>query len=225
MQRRLAALLPALLALVATLPLLSCAVEGDFANPPTLYVDEMVNRAWQPEIYVEPRNPPMQPLTAVLFPLKIRQQYSNAGPLSEEMTRVLWNVWLKKRVFPGLAFARGETWRGPEQAVAKAGGADLIVGGDITNLMFGGASGTTDVSLRLEIYDAATGTLLWSMAHAGQMRGAQTGDFVLVTKKSRLPAEPVQAIMEALASDMAAPVQRWNNGQPEEDEKTASPMQ
>lgn len=222
MTRRPAAVL---LALLAALTLCSCAVEGDFANTPTLYVDEMVNRAWSPEVYVEPQGPPMQPLTAVLFPLRLRQQFSNAGGLSDEMTRVLWNVWLRDRVFPGLAFAEGETWHGFDRAVPKAGNADLIVGGDITHIMFGGASGTTEISLRLEIYDAATGTLLWSMAHAGQLRNAKTGDFILVTKKSRLPAEPVQAIMAALAEDMGKPVGRWNNGQPEEDPEAPSPMQ
>jgi len=215
-----------ILAVLATLVLCACAVEGDIANTPTLYVDEVVNRAWLPEIYIEPETAPMQPLTAVLFPLRLRQQFSNGTQLSEELTRAFWNVWLRDRVFPGLAFAQGETWRGPDKAMSltTGSGTDLIIGGEITHIMFGGTSGTTEISLRLEIYDAATGNLLWSMAHAGQMRNALNGDFIVLTKKSRLPSSPAGAIMVALAEDMAKPVKRWNFGQPEEDENAPSPL-
>jgi hypothetical protein len=212
--------------LLTALLLGGCALEGDFANPPVLHVDEMVTRAWQPEIYVEPQNPPMRPLRAVFFPLRLRVQMANGQAHAEEMSRVFWQTWLRERVFPGLAFAQGETWRGPQQAMLLAdGSADLVVGGEITHVMFGGSSGTTQVSVRLEIYDAAAGTLLWSMAHAGEMRNAQTRDFILLTKKSRLPAEPVQAIMTALAEDMAAPVAAWNNGQPEQGEDAPSALE
>ncbi|WP_035250444.1 hypothetical protein [Desulfocurvus vexinensis] len=217
--------LPLLACLLATLLLGACAMEADLANPPVLYVDELVTRAWQPEVFVEPENPPMQPLTAVFFPLRMRPQMANAQPYAEEMSRVFWQAWLRERVFPALAFAQGETWRTPAQAMAVAdGSADLIVGGEITHVMFGGSSGTTQVSVRLEVYDAAAGTLLWSMAHAGEMRNAQTRDFIILTKKSRLPAEPVQAIMTALAQDLAVPVKAWNHGQPQEDPAAPSPL-
>jgi hypothetical protein len=156
----------------------------------------------------------------------MRPQMANGQIYAEEMSRVFWQSWLRERVFPGLAFAEGQTWRGPDQAMHLAdGSADLLVGGEITHVMFGGSSGTTQVSLRLEIYDAAAGTLLWSMAHSGEMRNAQTRDFILLTKKSRLPAEPVQAIMAALAEDMGAPVAAWNHGQPEPGEGAPSALE
>lgn len=216
-----------LLALAACLSLSACAVQADLANTPTLYVDEPVARAWTPQISLRPENPPLQPLNAVLFPFHIRQAFSYRAQISEELTRVFWNTWLEKRVFPGLAFAQGEKWRkpGPAMDTTWSTGADLAVGGEITHIMFGGASGTTEISLRVDIYDAATGTLLWSMAHSGQLRNAKTGDYIVLTKKSRLPTEPTGAVMAALARDMAGPVKDWNHGQPEPDEDTGSPLE
>jgi len=199
---------------VLALGLASCALEMDLSGKPTLYVDEWVNRPFMPEIYVRPENTPLQPQRAVFLPFRVRQDVDNAGFIGVELSRVFHQTWLKDRVFDTLAFAEDRVWSGPEEALeyVRRTGADLVVGGEITYLMFGGSAGETSVSLRLSVYDAATGDLIWSMAHAGQMRAGLTGDYILLDKKSRLPAEPVQAVIQALARDMGKPVRRWNFG-------------
>jgi len=220
-----------LLALVAALGLAACSstapggVTADFTSVPTLYVNQMVDRAWNPEIYVQPRQAPLEPLTAVLVPLRMRANYSNAQVLSEELTRVMWNTWLQQQVFPGLVMLEGEKWRGAQgiMTMQAASGADLVIGGEITHLMFGGTAGDTEMSVRLEVYDAATGDLIWSMAHAGRMSVGLTQDYVLVQKKNRLPASPILAVAQALARDMGDPMRNWNYGQPKE--KEASPLE
>lgn len=216
-----------LLACAAALLLASCAVDASLSNMPTVYVDQWVNRAWQPEIYVQPQNAPMEPLTAVLVPLRLRTRYENSRIISTELTRVLWNVWLKNRVFPGLSLAREQIWHGPEAHLgqAAASGAGLLVGGEITHLLFGGSAGDTEVSLRIEVYDAATGALVWSMAHAGSLSAGMTKDAILFYKKNRLPSSPEAAIVAALAEDMSEPLKIWNFGQPKEDAEAPSPME
>ncbi|MBU1002060.1 MAG: hypothetical protein KKE73_06020 [Proteobacteria bacterium] len=222
--RRLAALL---LACLTALSLAACnanvgaGVTADFSSTPTLYIDQFVERPWLPEIYVQPLTAPLAPLTAVLVPLRMRTHYSNATGLSEELTRVFWNAWLKQRVFPGLMMLEGEKWRGGQgiMTMPSAGAADLVIGGEITHLMFGGTSGDTELAVRLEIYDAATGDLLWSMAHAGSMSTGLTQDYVFFLKKNRLPSSPMLAVAQALAQDMGDPMRNWNYGQTKEQEE------
>ncbi|MDY7001998.1 MAG: hypothetical protein SVS15_09495, partial [Thermodesulfobacteriota bacterium] len=154
--------------LVLALGLVSCALEMDLSGKPTLYLDEWVNRPITPEIYVRPENTPLQPQSAVFFPFRVRQDMDNARFIGVELSRVFQQTWLKERVFDTLAFVEDHTWSGPQQALeqVRRTDADLVVGGEITYLLFGGSAGETAVSLRLSVYDAATGDLIWSMAHA-----------------------------------------------------------
>ena len=202
------------LLLVPALALAACALEMDLSGKPTLYVDEWVNRPITPDIYVRPENAPLQPQAAVFFPFCVHQEMDNARYMGVELARVFLQTWLAERVFDTLAFAEDLTWSGPKQALEHVRGtdADLVVGGEITYLMFGGSAGETAISLRLSIYDAKTGDLIWSMAHAGRMRAGLTADYLVLDKKSRLPAEPVQAVIQALAKDLGRPVRNWNFG-------------
>lgn len=69
-------------------------------------------------------------------------------------------------------------------------GAEMVVGGYINHYMDGGSGGTSSLSLALEIYDARTGTLLWSMAQGGLMEARQVHDFYLFSIKERNPGDP-----------------------------------
>ena len=222
--RRSAALL---LACAAAIMLAGCAVDASLSNAPTVYVDQRVSRAFSPEIYLEPQEPPMEPLSAMLVPLRMLPHYKNSVQLSTELTRAVWNVWLRERVFPGLSYDTSQVWHGPGAHLGKASatGADLLIGGEITRLMFGGTAGTTEIAFRMEAYDAATGTLVWSMAHAGSLDAGMTKDMVFFTKKNRLPSSPEYCIMATLAEDIATPLKEWNRGQPEEAPGAPSPLQ
>lgn len=207
MTRRAALLFPALLLLLA-----ACAIRPEITEPPTLYVDEWVHRAWTPQATVQPAGRPMTPQKALFFPLANRLRMDNAQHVAQELSRVFWGRWLALRVFDSLPFAENEPWKSPAAAVARAraAGADLAVGGEITYLLFGGSAGTSTVSLRLDIYDTASGEMLWSMAHAGTMAAETASDYILFTKKNRLPTEPTATIMAALAEDLGKPVKLWN---------------
>lgn len=55
----------------------------------------------------------------------------------------------------------------------------MLVGGYINHYMDGGAGGTSSLSLAIEVYDAKSGTLLWSMSQGGLMDARQVHDFYL----------------------------------------------
>lgn len=204
--------LKAALLLAPVLFLTACAVSPDLAQPPTVYVDEFVHRDFFPQSTVTPASKPMVPQTALFFPLANRLGMRDAAHVSKELSRVFWGRWLNLKVFDTLPFAENEPWKDPAAAVARAraAGFDLAVGGEFTYLLFGGSTGTSTVALRLDIYDAASGELLWSMAHAGTMSADLTRDYFILAVKNRLPAEPVTAIVSALAEDLGKPVRDWN---------------
>ncbi|WP_461208341.1 hypothetical protein [Desulfocurvus sp. DL9XJH121] len=221
-------ILALVLACAATFTLAACvATDASLSNAPTVYVDKWVTRAWNPEIYVHPQEPPLEPVSALLVPLRLRARYANAQVISTELTRSLWNVWLREQVFPGLTLEYDGVWRGPQNHLdkARAGGAQLLIGGEITHLLFGGDTGTTEVALRIEAYDTATGALVWSMAHAGTLATGMTKDMIFYYQKNRMPTSPSAAIMAALGTDMAKPLKKWNFGQPKEDPKAPTPME
>lgn len=218
------AVLP-ILALAAMFLLSACAVDADLSGPRRVYIDEPVERPDGPEIYVQPMNRPLMPQTVLFIPFRINPSVDQADFLETELSRTFWRTWLAAGVSPVLAFDEGRAWRGEDDAVSRArkAGADLAVSGEITYLMFGGTTGQTAVSLRLYVLDAATGTLLWSMAHAGHVAMGPSRDYIFFTQHSRMPADPMHVILTTLAHEMAQPVRFWNNPVPEDqDEEKAA---
>lgn len=207
-----------------TLFLGACAANVQLAQKPVLYVDEWVSRP-DPSIYVRPENSPISPLTAVMVPLRVAQSMDMRHEVGRGVTRVLWQTWLADKVFPGLAYDEQNAWTGPEEALRRLSrsGADLVIGGTITNIMFGGTAGESTISLTLDIYDARTGSLLWSMAHAGAMANAPTMDYILLDRVSRLPDDPMHAIVTVLAHELGEPVKLWNQPPPPEPDEDAEP--
>lgn len=211
--------------LTAALMLASCvAVDGNIGGKPAVLVDKQVHRPWLPQYHIEPQNAPIKPLNAVLVPFRMRQGYKNAKLISEELTRAFWQRWLQDKVFPTLAFAEGIQWRGPRTRVRIPQGADILIGGEFTQLAFGGTVGETAVALRIDMYDAVTGNLIWSISHAGSIDPGRVKDFIVADVKARMPSSPEYAIMQSLAGDMAGAIKRWNYGQPEEDPNAESPV-
>lgn len=90
----------------------------------------------------------------------------------------------------------------------------MVVGGYINHYMDGGTGGTSSISLAIEVYDARSGTLLWSMAQAGVMEARQVHDFYLFSIRERNPGDPSGFIARSLAWDMGREVLAWVDPQP-----------
>lgn len=186
--------------------------QHDFSGIGELQVDEFVQRPDVPNVYVHPQDPPPRELTAIVLPFRMRQSMENSLHYGAEITRIFWQTWLKQQVFPALEFVENAPYRGREVAVTMARnmGADLAIGGEILSYMAGGSVGTSQVTLRVDVYEAYSGALIWSMEHSGLMQNQQVQDYIFFRKRSRLPTDPTYAIIQALAQDMAMPVRQWH---------------
>ncbi len=202
------------------LALLSCVfafgcgrygADADFGNGATLYIEDKVHSPLRPEIYLHPKDHPDRELTALMFPFRFQQNIENPLHYGREIGRIFWQVWLKEKVFPVFEYQQKRAWPGGEAAVAqaRAKGADLAIGGDITLFMAGGDYGDSRLALRLEIYDAYSGALIWSMAHMGELKSEVLSDYLLFKKKVTMPSDPIYAIVVKLAEDMSRPISSW----------------
>jgi len=202
------------LSLMLLLLLLACApvkIDLDVPDRAVFRVEEIVQRSWKPQIYVQPEDSPQRPLTAIIFPFKVRQAMKGSVHYGREISRVFWEVWLKQRVFSVFEFGENSPWQSGDSGVsaARAKGADLAIGGEITHMLAGGDMGNSQLSVRIEIYDTASGSLIWSISHAGILFHQGTKDWILFTVKSRMPNDPLYAISFALALDISKALNTW----------------
>jgi len=187
----------------------------DLASTPVLQIEPPVTVAYSPQVYVHPAQYAERPYTAVFLPFRVQQAMENSGHYGREIARLFYQTWLSQKLFPVMEFEEGisaqQAGFGQAQAVAiaRAKGADLAITGRVTRFLAGGSVGKSEVAIRLEIYDARSGQLVWSMAHSGSMASSETQDYLVFFLRNNLPADPTYAITASIARNMAMPVQRW----------------
>lgn len=193
--------------------LAGCAIEPKLTDKSVVLVDNWTRRN-NPDVYVQPMHSPPVPATALIVPFEVTQDIAGSQELGEQVTRIFWQTWTRDRVFPKLLFEGRMRSATTPQAVAAARrlGVDLVVVGKITYIMSGGTRGDSGVSLSCDIIDVRSGERLWSMAHAGTLEAGLTEDFILFTRRNRMPADPIYAITSTLAMDMGGTIIKWNYG-------------
>ena len=185
-------------------------VTGDFGTPFQIQINNFVRRQ-PPAIYVAPQSMLGRRPRALFVPLRATQQIANPVSFSEMLSRQVWQVWLSLNAFQALEYAPQGAPFEPSRAIALARqkGAEMVVGGYINHYMDGGTGGTSSISLAIEVYDARSGTLLWSMAQGGMMEARQVHDFYLFSIRERNPGDPSGFIARSLAWDMGREVLAW----------------
>lgn len=186
------------------------SLTGDLSTPIEIQTDNFVRRQ-PPVAYVSPIAPLGHRPTALFVPLRMVQQTTNAVTFSDLLSRQIWQIWLSTGAFQTLEYA---PWAGPFEreralALARQQGAELLVGGYINHYMDGGSGGESSLSLSMEVYDARSGTLLWSLAQGGSMDARKTHDFYLFSITERNPADPSGLITRSLAWDMGRLILQW----------------
>jgi hypothetical protein len=188
---------------------------GDFSTPLQVQLNNWVRRE-PPQIYVRPNIAPTSAPTALMVPLRITQEIRDPVSLSRNLSRTFWQTWLNQKAFSILEYAYDAQPYDPRRALAlgKQKGADLIVGGYITHYLDGGHTGSSSVSISIEIWECATGTLLWSLAQAGLLENQNAHDFYLFQIRTRQPVDPPSAILQLLAAETGEVVHGWAHNKP-----------
>ena len=184
---------------------LGCSSLDPQIGPQVLYRDVEVRK---PTLTLSeaPASAAPAPLSAMVHRFRLLQRVDDPESVEKALTQILTRRWAGDRVFlqttvAGSAGAMGDHGRGE---------ADLIVTGTIPHLFIAGPKGTTALALHVEIHDARTGKLLWSMDHAGSITAGFDQDYVLVRTRPRPPMDPVREITDELARDMGEILRRWN---------------
>lgn len=179
-----------------------------------IYTDSKVIRG-DIQVMVHPNRNLESPPTALFVPLGITQEMRESNVLSQSISRVVWQSMLEEQTFPVLELANmGPPYRVQMALpIARQMGAQMLVGGYVTYFIDGGTVGDTRVSLQLEVYDVASGDLLWSMAHAGSLPYETKRDYLLFEVKQRMPFDPVGTVVGTLALEMAELLHYWTSPQ------------
>ena len=213
-----------LVPLFFSLLLVSCSpsnpkvnVTGDAPPPLEVQANNWVRRQ-SPHVYVRPNISPTSPPTALMVPLRVTQEIRDPVTVSRNLSRTFWQNWLNQQVFSVLEYAYDAQPYDPKRALAlgKQKGADLVVGGYITHYLDGGHTGTSSISLSIEVWETATGNLLWSFGQAGFLEYQRAHDFYLFQVRTRQPMDPPAAILQALAEETGKLVHDWAHNTPAE---------
>lgn len=186
------------------------SVNFDLTSQPEIILDNWVNTS-PVQIYVYPTTPPPSPPKALFIPFRMTQQIENFLTVGRNISHIVWQNWLQNEVFSTLEFLRSDITYRPDIAlsIAEQKGADLVVGGYVTDFIDGGTRGDTRVSLAIEIYEVKTGNLLWSMAVAGTMQASKVNDYILFATRIRMPTNPSSAVITVLSEKMGEKVKKW----------------
>ena len=216
-------LIPALIIAVALIVLLSgCNMDTvdrrahiDFSTSNVVYKFEQVNRG-TPEIYIYPVGEALFPPNALMLPFPITQALGprEAEPMSKALTKILWQALVKEEAFPVLEYAENMHIYNQAQALglARYKNADVLIVGTIPYVMAGGSGGVNKITVKLEVYDVQSGDLLWSIIQAGVLDAKPTQDYIFFTQKSKLPADYLYVVTEAVGSDLGKILHRWSWG-------------
>ena len=198
----------------------------DFSfNGTVVYIDEAVVRG-NPEVHIFPTTE-VSGLKALVVPFRVTQRITEPELVGYAVSKGLWQTWAGMRVFDYMEFMpeAGPFRRDIAVRLAKARGADLVIGGFVTYLIPGAGKLNSSLAVQVEAYDVASGLMVWSMSHSGMLPADRTKDFMLFETKSRTPADPIQTINTAISADMGKIMRNWSKFDELANAKTSEPTQ
>lgn len=211
--------LPALCAvLVASLLLGACNyVDPSLIHRSKVYDDAPVDLS-DLMISVKPEGRQHEPLKALVYPFWITQDIPDSLDLGIQFAEIFNAVWLSRELFPTQVLDRKLIYRSPDKAIAEGRkrGADVVIVGLVPYLYAGHTVDDTALTLQVNIYDAHSGAMLWSMAQSARLEYKPPKDWAVLDIVTRMPDAPISAAIAAIAEDMAVPVGSWL---PDKDER------
>lgn len=185
-------------------------VAFDFSGPVTIFQNQWARRD-PPLVYVHPAEKTDTQLTALFMPFRVTQPITQPEIIGYSQARTVWQTWLSRRLFSIMEFDgdHGPFRRDIAISLARARGADLAIGGFVTYYYAGGSEFDSQIALQIEIYDAASGQLVWSMAQSALMPARKINDYILFATQTRLPSDPMYALAKTIAEDTARILANW----------------
>lgn len=163
-------------------------------------------------VYSEPAQPAGKNLSLLILPFRLSEDISDGRHLGRSLAQSFWQVWTGIKVFATQAYDGEARYYSRSQAVALArkAGADLVLGGVVSHYLHGGTRSDSSISLRIDIYDAKDGEMLWSLAQAARMEYARSEDYIVVRRTFRMPDDPMMALVQHIAAVMGTRVRAWS---------------
>ncbi len=184
----------------------------DLASQPVYYQDAKVQHG-SPQVIISPTTQPNRQLTALMVPFRLTQQSTEAKQIGRDVSRLFWQVFLGEQIFPIIEYDENALpYRADysqRQGVGKK--AEIVIGGQITQYYSGGAQGVSSLSVTLEIWDLATGNLIWSVSQAASLDPTGYNDYIVMSTRKRIPADPMWMISTTVARDIAGIIGAWSN--------------
>lgn len=151
--------------------------------------------------------------TALFMPLGLVQSSVDHLPVSYGVSRILWQQFLGEQTFKVLEFASAPPPYRVDHALpmAQSMGANYLIGGYITHFFDGGMSGDSKIAIQLEIYEVATGALMWSIDQTGVLPYETDRDNVFFKVKNRMPVDSMSTLIAALGKDIATFLHFWTD--------------
>lgn len=197
--------------LAVLLTLSACAyVDPSITDQTKVYSDAPVRKSTL-QVAVHPRARQFRPLTAYFHPFVIQQHNSDYAHLSTAFAEIFRNAWMEEELFPVMEFQPGTRYEGLETALATARrrGADLLLLGKVPYFYAGNTVDDSAITIRMEIYAAGTGDLLWSMVQSARIEDRLPDDYIYFRHEFRMPQGALDKIIRAIAKDMAIPLKSW----------------
>lgn len=193
------------------LTITACAhVEPTITSQPTLYTDVPVRKS-PLQVSIHPKGKQFTPLTAFMAPFVIQQRTPDHASLADSFAQMFHSAWTEERLFPVQEFRSGLRYQGLGYTLglARERGADLLILGKVPYFYAGHTVDDTAVTLQVDIYSTATGTLLWTMMQSGRIEEKAPQDYIYFRREHRMTTGPFNAIIRGIAKDMAIPLKAW----------------
>jgi OOP family OmpA-OmpF porin len=185
-------------------------VDFSLTDQTKIYTDAPVRKSAL-QVSVHPRGKQYTPLTAYFHPFIIQQESSDHAALSASFTQIFFNVWTEERLFSTMELAPGYGYQGYSSALesARRRGADLLVIGKVPYFYDGTTLDDSAVTIQMDVYDAGSGQLLWTMLQSSRIEQRNPDDYVVVVHETRMSHSPFNQMIRAIAKDMAVPLKAW----------------
>ena len=141
----------------------------------------------------------------------IQQHNSDYLHLSYAYAQIFHGAWLEERLFPIMELQPGVKYEGLNIALERARrrGADLLILGSVPYFYAGHTLDDTAITIKIDIYSAGNGNLLWTMMQSGRIEDKLPDDYIYFRHEYRLSEGPFNKIIRTLAKDMAIPLKAW----------------